>query len=174
MTFFTALHHRFTELEAELNKLDAAAGDGDHGTTMLNGLTAAAAAAPGTAAKAFRTAAGGASGSLFGALLGELETWLTDRSDLAATLDTAATKITRLGQAKAGEKTMLDALIPAAQATTPAEAAQHATVGSEQTTKMAAKRGRARYVENAGQGHPDPGARSVAEILTVLAEIAEP
>ncbi len=179
--FFALLAARFGALEGELNQLDAAIGDGDHGTTMLRGLTAAAAAGEGTAAKAFRGASGGASGSLFGVVLAGLETSLTEPANLAATLADAAEKVTRLGQAKAGDKTMLDALIPAAAAATPAAtlaaaarlAATQAAAGAQATTGMQAKRGRARYVEAGGRGHPDPGARSVAEILAVLAEFVE-
>lgn len=181
MTFFILLRERFTGLEAELNKLDAATGDGDHGTTVLKGLTAAADAPQGQVGKSFRTAAGGASGSLFGLVLGGIETCLAEDGDLATALDEAATKVNRLGQAVAGDKTMLDALIPAAQGAAGAEsladaarrAADSARAGAEATTPMRAKRGRARYVENAGEGHPDAGARSIAEILGALAEYLE-
>lgn len=58
-----ALVVRFTVISDDLNALDAVAGDSDQGSTMLRGLTAAA-ADPDTVAKAFRTATGGASGSL--------------------------------------------------------------------------------------------------------------
>ncbi len=181
MTLFDLLHQRFTELEAELNQLDAATGDGDHGATMLKGLSAAAGAGDGKSAKSFRGAAGGASGSLFGVVLGELETWLAAPGDLAASLEVAAGKVQRLGQAAQGDKTMLDALIPAAQgaagAASPAAAArtaaERAAAGAQATVAMCAKRGRARYVENGGQGHMDAGARSIAEILGVLAQFME-
>ncbi len=181
MTFFSLLQQRFAELEAELNRLDAATGDGDHGSTMLKGLTAGANAGDGAGAKAFRGAAGGASGSLFGVVLGELETWLAEPGDLAASLEAAAGKVRRLGQAVPGDKTMLDALIPAARgaaaAASPAaatrSAAERAVAGAQETTAMCAKRGRARYVENGGQGHIDAGARSIAEILGVLAQFME-
>ena len=59
---------RFETLEQQLNKLDAATGDGDHGSTMIRGLRAAGADRSG-AVKAFRKAAGGASGSLFSILI---------------------------------------------------------------------------------------------------------
>ena len=68
--------------------------------------------------------------------------------------------------ARAGDKTMLDALIPAARAT---DARGAARAGAEATRAMAARRGRARHVEGAGVGHLDAGAVSVAEILELYA-----
>ena len=75
-----------------------------------------------------------------------------------------------MGQAVAGDKTMLDALLPAAKATSIADAAKAARDGVTATRDMVAKRGRAKYVEGKGVGHIDAGARSVAEILDVFAE----
>ena len=114
--FFSGLAERFRELEQPLNALDAATGDGDHGAAMRRGLEAAATADAGAAAKAFRGAAGGASGTLFGALVGGLEAALAGEKDLPSALAHAAGQIAKLGMAKRGDKTMLDALIPAAEA----------------------------------------------------------
>lgn len=165
--FLARLVERFEALEPHLNALDAATGDGDHGTTMLKGLRAAAAAteAPGAA---FRKAAGGASGTIFSLLVAALTE--ANAESLPDALKAAATKIAQIGGARAGDKTMLDALLPAAlaaNATTAAAAA--AWHGAEATRPMAAKRGRARYVEGAGVGHLDAGAVSVAEILNLFA-----
>lgn len=160
-----ALVERFETMEAYLNGLDAATGDGDHGATMLKGLRAAA-ADPDAAAKAFRRAAGGASGSLFAVLIEALE-----QDDHVAALAGAAEKITALGQAQPGDKTMLDALIPASGAASPLEAAMAAAIGRDTTKAMAARRGRAKHVEGAGVGHVDAGATSVAEMLDVAATI---
>lgn len=162
---------RFKELERELNTLDAATGDGDHGATMLKGLRAAAGAqdAPD---KAFRKAAGGASGSLFAQVIAALEK-IAGGAPVGETLNNAAERITLLGQAKAGDKTMLDALIPAAGCDTLAEAATAAAQGRDATRDMAAKRGRAKYVEGAGVGHIDAGATSVAELLKIYAEAGD-
>ncbi|WP_299957552.1 DAK2 domain-containing protein [uncultured Roseobacter sp.] len=159
---------RFEALEQELNQLDAATGDGDHGATILKGLRAAAAFddAP---EKAFRKAAGGASGSLFAQIIAALDR-AADGAPLGAALSQAADRIAMLGQAKPGDKTMLDALIPAAAATSPDEAAQAAAAGRDATRDMPAKRGRARYVEGAGVGHVDAGATSVAALLAIFAE----
>ncbi len=175
-SYFTLLATHFGRLEDRLNTLDAATGDGDHGSTMLRGLQAAAKAESGEAGKGFRMVAGGASGSLFGALVGELELVLDADKDLGAALKAASERIMRLGQARPGDKTMLDALIPAAeaaaQANPPAEALDAAALAAESgalaTTAMTAKRGRARYVEAGGVGHPDAGARSVAEMLAEM------
>ena len=178
--FFSGLAQRFRELEQPLNALDAATGDGDHGAAMRRGLEAVAAAEPGSAAQAFAGAAGGASGTLFGALIGGIEAALAGTQDLASALAHAASRISRLGMAKRGDKTMLDALLPAAEAAggTPGEdaaqaAAEAARDGAEATAGMTARRGRARYVENGGVGHRDAGARSVAEILSAYATFSK-
>ena len=169
--FLTDLVARFEGMEARLNALDAATGDGDHGTTILKGLRAAAAASD-APDKAFRRAAGGASGSLFAVVIAALGK-ASSGADLSAALSEAADRIAMLGQAKPGDKTMLDALIPASQATSPRAAALAAAQGRDATSVMAAKRGRAKYVEGAGVGHVDAGATSVAEILDQFATHAE-
>lgn len=162
---------RFEVLEHELNTLDAATGDGDHGATMLKGLRAAAAAAHDAPDIAFRKAAGGASGSLFAQVIGALVK-VEQGGPVGEALSHAAERIMMLGQAKAGDKTMLDALLPAAACATLAEAARAASAGRDATQTMAAKRGRAKYVEGAGVGHIDAGATSVAELLRIYAEAA--
>lgn len=166
MTLTERLAARFAELEDELNALDAAAGDGDHGSTMLRGLRAAVAA--GDPVTAFRSAAGGASGSLFAQVLGALLAH-DGGEPLPAALARAAQRIGATGQAKPGDRTMLDALIPASLAADAAEAARAARAGAAATRAMPARRGRARHVEGAGIGHEDAGARSVAEMLAVVA-----
>ena len=162
---------KFEALEAELNKLDAATGDGDHGATMLKGLRAAAASedAP---EKAFRKAAGGASGSLFAQVIAALAR-ACEGADLGVSLQSAAERVAMLGQAKAGDKTMLDALLPASDAATARDAALAAAKGRDRTREMAAKRGRAKHVEGAGVGHVDAGATSVAALLQLYADWSE-
>lgn len=159
---------RFEALEEALNDLDAATGDGDHGTTMLKGLRAAAAAGE-APDRAFRKAAGGASGSLFAVVVGALGR-IDEGAPVDEALAQAAERIGMLGQAKAGDKTMLDALLPAAHANTLTGAAEAAEAGRLATAGMSAKRGRAKYVEGAGVGHIDAGATSVAELLKLWAE----
>ena len=164
----TACVARFEALEDTLNGLDAAIGDGDHGTTILKGLRAAAADedAP---EKAFRRAAGGASGSLFAQVSAALLK-IEDGAPVGPSLREAADRIGILGQAKAGDKTMLDALLPAAETETLKAAVEAADAGRAATVDMQAKRGRARYVEGAGAGHVDAGATSITELLAIWAE----
>jgi len=177
VAFYSALLTHFEALEQGLNKLDAATGDGDHGTTIVKGLRAIVAAnvADGgkSPVKIFRRAAGGASGSLFAELIGAFEQALQQENDLTvlpSLLQNAADRITRLGQAVAGDKTMLDALLPAAQSSNIETMVNAARIGADSTIDMIAKRGRARYVENSGVGHKDAGATSVAEMLFVFSQ----
>lgn len=167
--FLKRLVARFEGLEETLNKLDAATGDGDHGATILKGLRAAA-ESPEAPARAFRKAAGGASGSLFGLIIGALDDVDRGNALLPDALASAADRIGQMGQAKPGDKTMLDALVPASRQKDAATAAKAAREGCQATQDMAAKRGRAKYVEGGGVGHVDAGARSVAEILDEYAK----
>jgi len=166
MSLTARLATHFSGLEDLLNVLDAAAGDGDHGTTMLRGLRAAAADAE-HQVTAFRAAAGGASGSLFAQVLAALLK-LEAGAAPGPELDLAAQRIAQIGQAKAGDRTMLDALIPAARADSLTAALAAAEAGAAATALMPARKGRARYVEGAGLGHIDAGAQSVVEMLRVL------
>lgn len=169
---YIALLNRFEALESTLNKLDAATGDGDHGTTMLKGMRAIQNSSE-SPAKAFRRAAGGASGSLFSLLIAGIEKITGKQTSVDDALSEAATRINQIGQAVAGDKTMLDALIPASACQNLKDAAQAARQGVLATEEMSAKRGRARYVEGAGVGHVDAGATSVAEILEIVAEYSK-
>ena len=89
-------------------------------------------------------------------------------------LASAATRISQMGQAVAGDKTLLDALIPASLESTIESSVHAARSGCENTKPMAAKRGRAKYVEGAGVGHVDAGATSVVELLTVFSQVYLP
>lgn len=185
--FFDRLHQTFADKVDHLNALDAALGDGDHGSTMLRGLSAAVAANKGRRAKAFMRASGGASGTLFGLILVAIETHLerfTDQSyatnpgndndrrdDLLAGLAKALDRICNLGEVAVGDKSMVDALAPAVGALKSAGlsgAISAAVNGRDATVDMIARRGRAQYVENGGKGHVDPGAVSVVIFLETL------
>ena len=184
---FAALGDAFEREQARLGRLDAAVGDGDHGAGMARGFTAAAAAtedaegAPGalfvTAGRALMSAVGGASGPLFATVLLEIGKAFGDGDELTtdALADgaaAAAAKVQRLGRAAPGDKTLLEALLPAAEALDGARggdltaaigaAAAAAEEGFAASAELPAKRGRARYIESAGVGHPDPGAASIA------------
>jgi len=204
---FTALAATFAAQQAELGRLDAAVGDGDHGVGMARGFAAARDAVAASdkssdalsggfldtssedvgvllqvAGRAFMSAAGGASGPLFATIFLELAKVAVgderlEPHHLAEGVSAAVVIIARLGRAAPGDKTMLDALEPAAAALRqPVEAggtltavleraADAARGGAEATTAMTARKGRARFVEGAGAGHPDPGAVSVALIF---------
>jgi len=169
LAFYQALLVHFEDLEQELNRLDAATGDGDHGTTLVKGLRAIVADQNNTPVKAFRRASGGASGSLFAQFISALDQVINNDKELNTALQLAAVRINQLGQAVAGDKTMLDALLPAAQSSNIESAVAAAQLGAESTIDMVAKRGRARYVEGSGVGCKDAGATSVAEMLSVFA-----
>lgn len=169
-TLHQAWLKRFEELESHLNSLDAATGDGDHGATMLRGLQAVVADSS-LPAKAFRNAAGGASGSLFSILVGAIDAVANGRNNLPEALATAAEKIQQMGMAVEGDKTMLDALIPASRENDIHTAVDAARGGCEMTLNMPAKRGRAKYVEGAGVGCIDAGATSVVVLLEVYEQL---
>lgn len=172
--YFDALQSRISREADTLNALDAAIGDGDHGSTMLRGSTRAIAAPHGNRAKAFMRASGGASGTLFGLILLEIEAHLDAGEDLHAGLAKACERICDLGEVGTGDKSMVDALAPAVATLENGgldAAIAAAQAGRDKTTDMAARRGRAQYVENGGRGHTDPGATSVVMLLETLAEV---
>jgi dihydroxyacetone kinase-like protein len=188
-----------------LTRLDAEIGDGDHGHNLNRGFAAAVAALPepgsggetGTATppgkiliaagRAIVSKTGGASGPLYGTALrragkalGDAET--VDAERLGAALRAALEAVQELGQAVAGEKTMVDALIPAVAAYQDAQsdgiaaatraAAEAAAKGAEETIPMQARKGRASYLGARSIGRQDPGAASTALILRALADVA--
>ena len=184
--------------EAELGRLDAAAGDGDHGLGMARGFRAAVAAVEGSsgtarqtltrAGSAFQDAAGGASGALIGAWLlaiGGALPAADDEVDAAATSRAVAAglaAIRRLGQAEPGDKTVVDTLAPFGEAldgavaggTGLAEAWAAALPAAERgmraTTAMVSKRGRASRLGERSRGHQDAGATSMFYVLRAFGE----
>ncbi|MEP3299585.1 MAG: DAK2 domain-containing protein [Pseudoruegeria sp.] len=172
--FFTRLLATFTNEMTHLNALDAAVGDGDHGSTMVRGLTRAAAAEDGVRAKAFMRASGGASGTLFGLILIPIEAHLRNGADLSIGLQTACERICDLGEVRLGDKSMVDALAPAVAALRADGlnvAIAAAAKGRDGTIDLVARRGRAQYVEEGGKGHIDPGSVSVVIFLETLADV---
>jgi dihydroxyacetone kinase len=154
----------------ELTELDRRSGDGDFGVNASAALGRARAAAAdadsagsvfAALSKAF-LAAGGTSGPLFGVLFRELGRAEGPAAGVAAGLEA----VQRLGGAQVGDKTMVDALAPAAEALgrggTLAEAARAARAGADSTADLVARRGRASYVGEAARGVLDPGAVTVA------------
>jgi dihydroxyacetone kinase-like protein len=173
--YFARLHEKFSDQMAHLNALDAAVGDGDHGSTMLRGLTKATSAENGNRAKAFMRASGGASGTLFGLILIAIEAHLETSAELSAGLTTACDRICDLGEVKVGDKSMVDALAPAVAALQNNgdidAAISAAAEGRDSTKPLVARRGRSQYVEEGGKGHIDPGSVSVVIFLETLKEV---
>jgi phosphoenolpyruvate---glycerone phosphotransferase subunit DhaL len=180
-----------------LTQLDAAIGDGDHGINMRRGFDAVGKALAGqgdglppgrlliVAGKTLVSTVGGASGPLWGSALrragralGDVEKF--DGHQLADALDAAIAGVIELGAASPGDKTMVDALSPAAKTLREAidagkpldaslqETAEAARIGAEATVPMQARKGRASYLGERSIGHQDPGATSAAIILAAL------
>jgi len=181
-----------------LTALDAAIGDADHGSNLDRGFTAVreklAASLPDDTGAVFRltgmtllSTVGGASGPLYGTFFvrmgkaceGKAELGLGDWS---AALDAGVEGIAFRGHAEPGDKTMLDALLPAREALREAAArgaglaealaasAAAAEEGMRATTPLVARRGRASYLGERSAGHQDPGATSAYLLLKAAAE----
>jgi dihydroxyacetone kinase-like protein len=185
--------------EPLLSEADRNLGDGDHGLGMQRGFTAVKEKLAGVdsadgidklfgaAGMAMISSMGGASGALFGTLFRDGGKALAGRPELdaagfAAFLRAACDGVTARGKAKPGDKTMVDALHPAADkarevaALTLAEAmsatAAAAETGREASKAMIATLGRAKTLGEASIGHPDAGACSVAIILRTMSDFA--
>ncbi|MFF2008473.1 dihydroxyacetone kinase subunit DhaL [Streptomyces sp. NPDC058195] len=192
--FFHRWMTRATDLvsrEADrLTDLDAAIGDADHGSNMRRGFAAVTTAlaeeppkTPGAvltrAGRQLISTVGGASGPLYGTLLRRTGKALGDapavtEQDLAQALGEGVAAVAQLGGAQAGDKTMLDALLPAAEAlgTSFGAAREAADAGALATVPMRARKGRASYLGERSIGHQDPGATSAALLITALADTA--
>jgi triose/dihydroxyacetone kinase / FAD-AMP lyase (cyclizing) len=168
-----------------LNALDQRAGDGDIGTNLENGLHSAVRRAPGAdadlaadlaaVAGAFLDDVGGSSGPLFGLVFSEVAAAADGADDLAAALVTGLRAgqeaVTRVGGAVPGDRTLLDALAPAAQGDSLDRGAVVAAIaGARATSDLVARRGRASYLGERALGFPDPGAVAVALLLAALLE----
>jgi dihydroxyacetone kinase phosphoprotein-dependent L subunit len=183
------------EHEEELGRLDAIAGDGDHGIGMRRGVDAAVSAAEQTASsdsasaarilaaagEAWSERAGGTSGALWGSAIIAAGLALGNRDsysgkDAAAAITAFVDAITELGKAEAGDKTMVDALLPfrdtfratfdggASVAASLAAAAAAARTAADETAGLRPLKGRARPLAEKSLGHADPGAVSFALI----------
>ncbi|MFJ1594230.1 dihydroxyacetone kinase subunit DhaL [Kitasatospora albolonga] len=173
-----------------LTELDSAIGDADHGSNLQRGFTAVAAvlekdapATPGAvltlAGRQLISTVGGASGPLYGTLLRRTgkalgEAAEVDRDRLARAFAEGVAAVGQLGGAQAGDKTMLDALLPAAEALGSSfrGAADAARAGAGATVPLQARKGRASYLGERSIGHQDPGATSAALLVEALAETA--
>ncbi|MFE1955263.1 dihydroxyacetone kinase subunit DhaL [Streptomyces sp. NPDC059524] len=175
-----------------LTELDSPIGDADHGSNLQRGFTAVRAVldkdapdSPGAvlalAGRQLISTVGGASGPLYGTLLRRAGKALGDaaevsEAELAAALRTGVDAVAALGGAAPGDKTMLDALVPAVDALEDggfAAARSAAEHGAEATTPLQARKGRASYLGERSIGHQDPGATSSALLIAALAETAQ-
>ncbi|MFI9192373.1 dihydroxyacetone kinase subunit DhaL [Streptomyces californicus] len=174
-----------------LTDLDSAIGDADHGSNLQRGFAAVKAvlekdapATPGAllalAGRQLISTVGGASGPLYGTLLRRTGKALGDEAEVtqeqfAQAFAAGVAAVGQLGGAQAGDKTMLDALLPAAEALALSfdGAADAARAGAEATVPMRASKGRASYLGERSIGHQDPGATSAALLVDALAETAD-
>lgn len=185
--------------EIELGRIDAVAGDGDHGRGMVKGIKfaiegAEEALALGAGARqileiagsSWSGKAGGTSGALWGAALSSMGKHFEDNameyhdSDVLAAVTDALSTIVRIGKAKVGDKTMIDALSPFVSnfgqflsqgeklGSAWAFAAASATKAAEETSSLTPKIGRARPLGEKSVGTPDAGATSLAMILVTI------
>ncbi|MCS6889734.1 MAG: dihydroxyacetone kinase subunit DhaL [Chloroflexus sp.] len=195
--FLTAAAELIHAHRDELTALDAAIGDADHGANLDRGFAAVLARLPTVADKDIGTVlkttgmtivstVGGASGPLYGTAFVRAGMALADRHEMSAedvvlALEAALDGIVARGKAQPGEKTMVDALMPAVEALRTAladgrslaqslqAAAMAAEAGARATIPMLAMKGRASYLGERSIGHQDPGATSTAYILRALA-----
>ena len=187
------------ENAAALTRLDAAIGDGDHGTNMNRGFKAVLqrldgleAADLGSVFKAVGMAliskVGGASGPLYGSFylavgkgLGDAET--VEDGALAAALRAGYEGVVARGKAQLEDKTMLDAWHPALEALDAAlaggsdlgqaldQAERAAEAGMKATIPLVARKGRASYLGERSRDHQDPGATSTHLLVKALADV---
>ena len=176
-----------------LTQLDSDIGDADHGVNMDRGFKAALAKLPSVADKDIGTVfksvgmtlvstVGGAGGPLYGTFFMQAGTASANKlelsaADWAAALESAINGVIARGKANPGDKTMIDALLPALAALKQAVAdgsemgdalrrsAAAAEQGMKDTIPLVARKGRASYLGERSAGHQDPGATSSYLIL---------
>lgn len=184
--FILTLTDQVLKVKDELNKMDAACGDGDFGTSMFfafrnvqETVQSSEGEDVGTlltaVGQAVLSSAGGAAGPIFGILFEEAGKATKAKaelglSDIATMFESSLRKIEARGGAKVGDKTLLDALDPAVASLKKSsaqmaslssaleEAARAAHAGYESTKGLVARQGKARYLAEQTLGHPDPGA----------------
>lgn len=185
------------ENKTYLTDLDSAIGDADHGINMARGMTAAVDKLPDTddigqmlktVGMTLISSVGGSGGPLYGSLFMQAGNALAGQTELTAegfgtALEAGIAGVQKIGKSDAGQKTMLDALIPAREAyaaavgggasmadalTAAADAAQQ---GMEATIPMLAQKGRASYLGERSIGHQDPGATSSHLLLRAAEQV---
>ncbi len=182
--------------EPELTMMDQAVGDGDLGISLARGAEAVRREFPGygedpaavlrALSATLRRALGGTSGPLYAVLLLRAAAVLEEAGGVPAARDWAralaegARAVSELGGAEVGDRTMLDALVPAADALRQAldggaepcgalsAAVEAARKGTAATAAMTPRRGRSSYLGERAVGRVDPGAEAVAIWLEVV------
>jgi phosphoenolpyruvate---glycerone phosphotransferase subunit DhaL len=179
----------------ELTALDQAIGDGDHGTNMKRGFQAVLAKLDAIGAQPLDEAVrmigktlvmtvGGASGPLYGSFFlaaGEALAHKKLPEDLADVFGSGVNAVSARGRSQAGEKTMLDVLVPvldilkaeAGRADLIARVRATATEAVARTAPMQATKGRASFLGSRSVGHVDPGARSSCVLLQAVCSTLE-
>lgn len=183
-----------------LTELDNVIGDGDHGINMDRGFQAVKKQMPTYAdlevdgilkdvGKQLMKVVGGSAGPLYGSAFRKAGVYLKGKTevsmdDFIGMMETSIEQIQKLGHAVEGEKTMLDAMIPATKAMKESYAADGdykkaleagvaaAEAGVEYTKTIIATKGRASYLGERSIGHQDPGATSFTLMLKDVAELA--
>jgi len=171
---------------AMLSELDCAAGDGDHGATMLRAVEkleqAFGPGGPEDLKTCLKDAGwsvlgvdGGASSSLLGVFFGGMAD--AAGNDITGMFEAGLAALRKQTKAQPGDKTMMDALVPAIQALRAAvdagksmaeslrDAAAAARTGAEATRNLTARYGRAKFLGDKTRGHVDPGAASISLIF---------
>jgi len=183
-------------LENYLNELDAAVGDGEHGSNLCNGARQLQESLKMHQSKSLGeffefvgmtiiNSVGGASGALYGTLFLRLSDVTANRTSanlnvIAQAFESALEGIMELGQVKPGDKTLVDALDPAVKSLITsvknseslreafAKAHRAAEIGCVDTARMEARKGRGSYQGERSIGHTDPGAASITTLLEFL------
>jgi len=189
----------FAEKREQLTELDSAVGDGDFGISLDRGFTAVhaelSANPPADLRSVLQNAAsvlirtmGGTSGPLLGTFFLRAGTACAGKSELApadvvALFQAGVDGIQQRGKAAVGDKTMLDALIPAVDAMRGAleagnnlaeileQGAAAAETGMQATKNMQARKGRGSYLGDRSVGHQDPGATGAYLLVKAAAEV---
>jgi dihydroxyacetone kinase-like protein len=188
----TSISASMSAAKNELNRLDSALGDGDHGTSLsvafADAVTRIAVFEQPkpqdilfTTMESLMNRMGGASGALYGTMFLRAGGTSKDKvalnhEDMKMLWRRALEGVMQRGKAQPGEKTMVDALYPAVQAFAEGEtlaesferAAQAAAEGAAQTAKMVARHGRAKFAGERAVGHIDAGARSIAVMFAAM------
>ena len=199
LRWLDALQKIFNENRQQLTDLDAAIGDGDFGISLDRGFTAVqaelSAKPPADIRAVFQNVAavliktmGGSSGPLLGTFFLRAGATCADKAelgpaDVVALFQAGVEGIQQRGKAALGDKTMMDAWLPAVGAMRSAlegggdltevldRGTAAAEAGAEATTSMSARKGRASYLGDRSVGHPDPGAIAAHLLLQSAARV---